>query len=878
MHRLSLLLLPPLVLCAIAGADPIVVETEMLRLVIGEDATVQSLTMAGSETELARPGLPAAYARTGDTLGATSASVDAARITYAFGDSGISATVSWEDADGMPVFTLEEIAGNPDQLDFIALPLAEGGELRCGGHAVLCTDGTGVALLGGSQECLIRGDATPRLLAGYVAGVSGLPLQAAVMAAPWSDIPEAIVAAEARFGIPVGMKAKLSEAARGTYLMISGVAHDNIDEVIDWAERGGMGSILIIHGTWGHFGRRYAVPEATFPGGIEQLRAAVDRIHEAGLLAGAHMFSSKQPKSTVLNEGDADPRFYEDLHLTLAEPLAAEAEHVVTTEPPTDWPVTTGTRDIRIGGELMVYTGLSLDEPFGFTGVRRGMYGTSARAHEAGAEVGHVKTDESRGIFIIDQTTDLLDEHTADIARTYNAAGFDWIYFDGAEDVHDPRWFTTSNAQMAVIEKLDREPALVQMAASSPFSWHLATRVGQRDYFWVSPSYKDEIDDAVERSWPRARRELMVADLGWFPLSPGSEHRLPTQVDDVEYLCARALATDSAYSILTGVDRMRRAPSLDAILHIMGRYEHHKFAGTFDEALKERIREPHRDWMLIEREGEEPRLVPAREMPYVGGTSHLVRAFTTMSAHNGVTSVSLAPVRGHAELEFSLDPRKLTFTDYAGRPYEVEVLPGARVVVPVTTRVFMHCSGISPGELRMALRRASDRALAPPMVFADAGAPARIEGGFATAEATGEGAVAAAGGAIGGVLLPETNFGTTTGPEHWAEYQFDLPEAGRWLLWIRAKYLDTNSNSFFLWNPEKPEEPTVLGNRIGTYHEWLWEGPIELELPAGRNVIRITGREGRALESPVLDVVALVRDAYYYMPTDGDARAALRGE
>ncbi len=872
MRRLHALL--PLLLCASVSAEPILIETEMLRLTIGEDATVQSLRMAGADTELARPGLPVAYARTDETIAATRAEANGARITYTFGDSEISAVVSWAEVGGMPVFTLEQIGGSPDRLDFLVLPLVEDAALRCQGHAAEYPDGTGVALIGGSQQCMIRGDGTPRLFASFMAGTSVLPLRAAVAVTPRGQLPQNIARAEEHFGIPVGMEAKLSDAARGTYLMISGVAHENMDTVIDWAERGGFGSILLIHGTWGHFGRRYTVPEHTFPGGIEQLSAAVDRIHDAGMLAGAHMFSSKQPKTTVLNEGDADPRFYEDLHLTLAEPLDAQGDRIVTTGPPTDWPVTTGTRDIRIGGELLSYTSLALEEPFGFTGVQRGRYRTDSRAHEAGADVAHVKTDESRGIFIIDQTTDLLDQHAQDIADTYNAAGFDWIYFDGAEDVHPPRWFTTSNAQMAVIEKLDREPALVQMAASAPFSWHLATRVGQRDYFWVSPSYKDEVDDAVERSWPRARRSLMVADFGWFPLRPGNEHIRPTQVDDVEYLCARALATDSAYSIQTNVERMRRMPCLDAILHVMARYEHHKFEGTFDH-LKEQIREPHQDWMLIERDGEEPMLVPSKEIPYVGVTGHLVRAFTTRSAIDGVRTVSLAPVRGHAELEFSLDPRKLSFTDYAGRPLDVEVRPGARVVVPLTTRVFMHCDGISRGEIRMALRRAKDRAVKPPMVFVDAGQPERLEGKFTTAADAKEEVADAVSGAIGGALLPSENFGRNHGTEQWAEYRFDLPEGGRWLLWIRAKYLDTNSNSFFLWDEENPQDPIRLGNRIGTYHQWLWEGPIELDLPVGENVLRITGREGKALKSPVLDAIALVRDAYFYRPTGADARAAL---
>ena len=607
-----------------AVADPIVIETDFVRLEIGEDARLVSLTAPGSAAELGQPGEPIAYAQVGDTtLAATSALAEGASATLVFGDSGVNARLSWSEADGPAVISLDAVTGDPERVDFLSLPMAPGALVFAGAHAMQMAEGGAVAMIPAAQECWVRAG-SGRLIAGVAREVSLGPARMALMAGSGDDIADRMAQAEELFDIPLGIRAKRSEAARGTYLMISGVSADNADRVIDRAQRGGFGSILLLHGTWGHYGRHYAVPENLWPGGAAQLREMVARAHDAGLLVGAHMFSSKVPKSNAwIDEGVVDC-FWEDTALTLAEPLSADAERLVTTEPPTDWPVTTGTRDIRIDGELMTYTELSLEAPFGFTGLARGAYGSPAAAHDAGAEVAHVLTDESRGIFIIDQTTDLLDRHTADIARTYNAADFDWIYFDGAEDVHDPRWWTTSNAQMAVIEKLDREPAIVQMAAGSPFSWHLTTRTGQRDYFWVSMSYKDEIDDAVARAWPRAQRDLAVADLGWFPLRAPSEHVRGTQIDDVEYLCARALATDSAYSILTGVDRMGEVPTLDAMLHVMGRYEHHKFAGTFGEDVKQRLREPRQDFMLIERPGAEPRIVPAREMPYVGGTRWLV--------------------------------------------------------------------------------------------------------------------------------------------------------------------------------------------------------------------------------------------------------------
>lgn len=861
-----------LVVTSALAAHAVTIQTPLLRLEIDDSARLVSLTVTETEIELGAPGEPVAYAVVeGDTVPASALVPTDAGYTLTFGETGVTATVSWEEQEGLALISLGAVTGEPQAVDFFTLRLAEGEQFAYG-HALRTAVGPELAFVSETQDCRIFTDGSPRLHARVEAEVSLGPARIAFMAAPAGGIGDRIARAEELFGIPLGIKAKRSDAARGAYLMIGGVSADNADRVIAWARRGGFGSILLLHGTWGHFGRRYAVPENLWPGGVEQLRATVERAHDAGLLVGAHMFSSKVPKRSVWTETGRVRDFYEDRSLTLAEPLSADADRIVTTAAPTEWPVTTGARDLRIDDELLTYTSLSLEPPFGFTGVSRAAYGTTATEHAAGAEVAHVQTDESRGIFIINQRSDLLDIHAQDIANTYNAADFDWIYFDGAEDVHEPRWWTISNAQMAVIEKLEREPAIVQMAAASPFSWHLTTRTGQRDYFWVSMSYKDEIDDAVERGRPRAQNEMAVADLGWFPLRPTAEHVRATQVDDVEYLCARALATDSAYSILTDVERMEDVPCLDAILHLMARWEHHKFAGAFGADVKQRLCAPRQDFMLLESAGQEPRIVAAREMPYVGGTSHLVRAMVGERV-DGVITVALAPVDLPATISFSLDPRRLVFTDYKGDPHEVTVEPGARVTVPVTTRVFMRCDGISAGEIRMALRGARCEVIKPPMVFLDAGRPARLEGGLTTAEAAG----VTFDGALAGALAPAVPMNAETGPQHFAEYELDLPVGGRWYLWIRARYADTNSNSFYLYDPDHPDRPITLGNRIGVYEQWLWDGPVRLELPAGRTVLRITGRESRPLQSPVLDVIALVYGGGRYRPTDADARAALSG-
>lgn len=853
------------------GGQAAVLNSDSVRLEISPAAKVTSLTAVGVDRELARAEGACASARIGgQTVYADRLSEEGNRLHLGFGDTDLKLTLTWEARGELLVVTLERVEGQADEITWLALQPVAGSQPVCTRH-VLRYDDVSLALITEQPECLIRanGGNSAYLTATTFRELKLAPARVALMAAPWERLPDLIQQAEELFHIPLGIKAKRSDAARGSYLMISGVSEDNVGLVTDWAQAGGFGSVLFLHGTWGHYGRRYAVPESTFPGGIVTLRAAVDRMHQAGLLAGAHMFSSKIPKTAVWNQGKAERRLYQDKFLALAQPLDETADRIVTTEPPTDWPVLTGTRDLRIDDELMSYTDLSLQPPYGFTGVKRALYGTTAQSHAAGATVAHVVTDESRSIFIIDQNTDLIDQHAQDIADTYNAAGFDWIYFDGAEDVHEPRWFTTSNAMLKVIQRLNREPVMVQAASVAPFAWHLTTRVGQRDYFWFSESAKDEVDDAVARAVPYAQRELMVADLGWFPLRPAGEHVRGTQVDDVEYLCAKALGCGMTYSILTSVDHMRAIPALDAMLHIMKRYEHHKFAGTFDEQTRQRVLEPHQDFMLVELPGEQPQLVPAREMPYTANTGHLVRAMIAEPV-GGTRVVSLHPVGPRASIEFSMDRRLVEFTDYKGDPWPVEWLAGSRVRVPVTTRVLM-LARAPVHDLRNELRRARAEIIKPLMIVVDAARPDRAQGQLLT----GQQADITVPDALTDVLVPAVVLNTETGPNHWVEYDIEVPQTGRYYLWIRAKYSDTNSNSFFLQDPKHPDQPINLGNRIGDYHRFIWDAKVPLDLQQGPFTLRVMGRESRPRESPLLDFIVLVYDDFNYVPEDADVRAKL---
>ena len=95
--------------------------------------------------------------------------------------------------------------------------------------------------------------------------VSLEPVRIALMAAPHETIGDLIAQAEALFGIPIGIKSKRSEAAMGTYAMVSGMTEENADQVIEWMARAGIGTVVMVHGTWGTSGITTPCRRAPFP-------------------------------------------------------------------------------------------------------------------------------------------------------------------------------------------------------------------------------------------------------------------------------------------------------------------------------------------------------------------------------------------------------------------------------------------------------------------------------------------------------------------------------------------------------------------------------------------------------------------------------------
>jgi len=610
-----------------------------------------------------------------------------------------------------------DLRGDPDELRFVNVRAV--GTTDVLAERFLVIDDMRLGLIVDSPTVRLRGleGAGGRLMATAHRNLPGVDpdkamigRRAALFACRASELSDRIMTIEESYDIPIGLKGKINEANRRPYVLAYNVTHANIDRLIDYASRGGFGSILVQTDSWADTSQRYEVPAENFPGGVAQLKSAVGRIRKAGMLAGGHLIATVVPNHGAYVTPKPDRRLYVDARATLRRDVDASADHIEVLEVPADWPTDGGMQYLRIHDEIVAYTGVSVTPPYGFTGCKRGQCGTKATRHPAGTQVGHLRTGTSRRTFFIDHETDLLQELARDIARAYEAAGFDWVYINGAEAVPPPLWYTVANGELVLLRKLVPPPVIVQAAAESRFSWHLMTRTGQRDYGWVSDDLKLEVDYAVAHSVPRARRAMMTADIGWLPIRSGRWGMRRTTIDEVEYAFVKALGTNAVVSVFTSPGELDTHPHLEPILSIIRTLETLRLTHYFQPSVTVRVRQPKTDFMLVREEGGAYHLSRANQITDMyGGSESTVRIFLTEPV-DAVQTVSLWPTNHPVQVRLPIPPKQVRITNYEHQKVAPLNTGKDWVMLPVRTRIYVRIP--SRDDLPQILRQAQVSPLA----------------------------------------------------------------------------------------------------------------------------------------------------------------------
>jgi hypothetical protein len=520
---------------------------------------------------------------------------------------------------------------------------------------------------------------------------------AALVATSTATLLDRIARVETDFDLPRGVESRRRPEYRYSYYELVNVTPRDIDEHIGIARRAGFRAMMVYNRAFarsiGHFDFK---PE--YPRGIEDLREMVRKIKAAGMTPGLHFHYTKAEKNDPYVEGRPDPRLNLTQSFTLRDSLDSLATSLTVEENPRGAPIEDERRYLRLGDELLTYESYTTERPYRFLGLQRGRLKTTAVAHGAGIKLGLLDVDTWPIFVRFDQRTSIQQEVAERIGRIYREAGFEFVYFDGAEDVHPPYWFTVSWPQLTVYRELAPAPLLAEGACKSHFSWHLLTRGNAFDVF------APEVMKAATRANPAAEAARVALDFtsinfGWIGYwSPGRE-TIGTQPDMLEYVASRAAGWDAPVSLNGELAALRVHPRTSDNLEVLRRWEQARLSGWLTASHREALRDPDVEHTLLVNEAGEYELAAWSQIERAAGGDVRLRAF--VFERRGKVYVAYWHTSGAGSIEIDLPLERWRLHEELGR--EAKTAAG---VLPVGKRRYLEVTGIDGVQVVEAFKRA----------------------------------------------------------------------------------------------------------------------------------------------------------------------------
>lgn len=271
------------------------------------------------------------------------------------------------------------------------------------------------------------------------------------------------------------------------------------------------------------------------------------------------------------------------------------------------------------------------------------------------------------------QGTGIQSEVSERIKAMYEEAGFKFLYFDGAEQVPAPYWFTVSRAQKIIVDSLRSEPLFAEGSCKSHFSWHIVTRGNAFDV-----AVPEQIK-AATRAYPakeiqRVAKDFTSINFGWIGYWAPSKKTIGTQPDMLEYVSSRAAAWDCPISLSEGgsdlLSALEAHPRTADNLEALRRWEEARIREWLTQEQKIALRNLEQEHTLLVDERGEFELVPWDQIQSVAGAKGPARAF--VFERNRKVYVAYWHTSGEAFLELALKARQLTLMREFGKPIEVK--------------------------------------------------------------------------------------------------------------------------------------------------------------------------------------------------------------
>ncbi len=486
---------------------------------------------------------------------------------------------------------------------------------------------------------------------------------------------------ERDYKLPLGVESRRSEAYKYSYYELRGVRTHNIDEHIAYAKQGGFKMMVVYYfdfaQSMGHFPWLPA-----FPNGMQDLQTITRKIKEAGMIPGFHIHYNKAARNDAYVSPVPDHRLNLRRMFTLAAAIDVNTTTIPVEENPEGCTMEDGRRMLKIGNELVSYEGYTTERPYCFTGCKRGELKSTVSPVEKGFKMGLLDVDTWPLFVRFDQNTSIQQEVGERIGKLCREAGFEFIYFDGAEDVHPPYWYNVPRAQLAVYNQINPAPILSEGATKSHFSWHIITRGNAFDLF------RPEFIRQATQKYPMYAAEYTAQDFtainfGWNDYLAPDSASVGMQPDMYEYLCSRAAAWDCPIALMGKINEFRKHPRTADNLEVIRNWEEARIGGLLTDRQKEDLKNPDQEHLLLRNEENNLELIPYHKLK---GVSEDLQAF--MFRRDGKTWVVYWHARGEGQLQLPVKPGSVHLLKQAGVEIDIRE-KGEKSVLPLGDRRYL---------------------------------------------------------------------------------------------------------------------------------------------------------------------------------------------
>jgi hypothetical protein len=633
-----------------------------------------------------------------------------------FGLVGYSATIGVKITDAYIGFKLEQLSYHGytalrtkrktpvDEMLFVQLPVRErknfGEWLN-----VMWDDDVAVNLLATDPYARIRAKERQNyhlFQAGTDNDVQLEGVGAALIATATPHLLDRIARVEEDYGLPLGVKSRRSREYGYSYYEATTITPQDVARHIHYAKLCGLRAMdvyyLAFSGSAGHYPWR---PE--YPNGMDDLKNVVTQIEDAGILPGIHIHYNKVHKQDAYVTPKPDPRLNLVENLTLSAELDAAATVIPVEENPRQCTLDNERRILKIQNELVTYERYTTKPPYQFENCGRGALGTQASTHEMSSRVGLLDVDTWPVFVRFTQNTMIQDEVAERLKDIYERAGFKFVYFDGAEDVPPPYWYTVSRSQWIVNQKLRPQPIFAEGACKSHFSWHILTRGNAFDVF------NPEVIKAATRAYPATEishtsRDFTSINFGWIGYRNPGEDTMGTQPDMLEYVTSRAAAWDCPIAMQSDLQAMDAHPRTADNLEVIRRWEEVRAQKWLTQEQKKALRNLEQEHVLLVDEGGQFVLVPCKQIEKVAGADVPARAF--IFEYRATTWVVYWHTSGEAALQIALPANQISLMKDLGKPLSIK-MSGKLTKLPLGERRFVQLHNVARQEAIAAFQTAT---------------------------------------------------------------------------------------------------------------------------------------------------------------------------